>query len=215
MSRDIDAIIKQKYAESGDVGLGGLDLAELWPIAYSTPGGSFPQRIQFNQLFRFLSALAVEINAKGPYLEYDGIDPTGPDYEIGAIVRKNSVIYECSAPNGPSSVIVDPVGNPDTWIPKNINLTFTGGGTLIAGTTNELQDGGTYILPPSDSLPENSVVWVLLPGLYSASQPKIEVDDTVTETMISKDGTDTDTIIISGEMTLIPFITNGVDQWRY
>lgn len=112
MARDIDGIIKQKYAESGDVGLGGLDLEELWPVSYSTPGGPFPQRIQFNQLFRYLSALGVELNSKGPFLEWDGTDPEGPDYEPGTVVTgSDDILYVCVIANGPSSTIVNPVGD--------------------------------------------------------------------------------------------------------
>lgn len=116
MSRDPDAIIKIKFANVGDVGLGGLDLNELWEITYSTPGGLFPQRIQFNQLFRYLSALGVEINEQGPFLDYDGVDPTAPDYKIGSIIRGTDLkLYECLIPNGPGSTIVSPIGNPLTW----------------------------------------------------------------------------------------------------
>ncbi|MCK5614351.1 hypothetical protein KAR91_71455 [Candidatus Pacearchaeota archaeon] len=113
MSRDIDAIIQQKYAESGDVGLGGLDLEELWPVSYSTPGGAFPQRIQFNQLFRYLSALGVEINQKGPFLEYSALI----DYEIGVVVTgSDGRRYQAEIANGPASSIVDPVGDVSgTW----------------------------------------------------------------------------------------------------
>lgn len=213
MARDIDAIIKQKYAESGDVGLGGLDLAELWPISYSTPGGAFPQRIQFNQLFRYLSALAVELNAKGPYLEYDGTAIIGPDYEIGAIVRKDGITYECSTPNGPSSSIIDPVGNPGTWIPKNVTLPFTGGGTLIYGATNELQDGGTYILPPLADLPVNGLVDVALPDLYSAFEPKVEVDNTGTETIINSAGSGTQAVFNTGTR-YARFVKTDATTWR-
>ena len=145
MARDVDGIIKQKFAETGDVGLGGLDLSELWPIAYSTPGGAFPQRIQFNQLFRYLSALGVEINSKGPFLSYDGTDPTGPDYEIGAIVRGSDLaLYQVLIANGPSSTIVDPVGDvTGTWeealdstiITPDRAAASDGAGLLVASPT--------------------------------------------------------------------------------
>jgi len=118
MARDIDGIIKQKFAESGDVGLGGLTLDELWPISYSTPGGPFPQRIQFNQLFRYISALAVEINEKGTFLEWDGTPVVAPDYQAGAIVTgSDGSIYYATAPNGPASTIIDPTTDVSgTWI---------------------------------------------------------------------------------------------------
>lgn len=144
MGRDLDAIIKQKYAETGDVGLGGLTLADLWPISYSTPGGPFPQRIQFNQLFRYLSALGVEINEIGPFLDYNGSNPTGPDYLIGAIVRgSNSELYKCLIANGPSSTIVNPVGDvTGTWklisVGTTIQRVYTETGAVATGTDANL-----------------------------------------------------------------------------
>lgn len=108
MARDVDGIIQQKFAESGDVGLDGLTLAELWTLTYSTPGGLFPSRLQFNQLFRYLSAFSVEINQKGPFLEY----AASIDYSIGAIVRgSDGILYIALAVNGPGSSVVDPVGD--------------------------------------------------------------------------------------------------------
>lgn len=108
MARDADGIIPIKYANSGDVGLGGLDLNELWTITYSTPGGLFPQRIQFNQLFRNLSALAAEINTKGPYLEYSAL----VDYQLKSqVLGSNNIVYSCNVLNGPATSAVDPVGD--------------------------------------------------------------------------------------------------------
>lgn len=121
MTRDADGIVQTKYANSGDVGLGGLDLNELWPIAYSTPGGTFPQRIQFNQLFRYLSALAVEINQKGPFLEYNNTI----DYAINAsAIGSDGGRYRALIINGPASSIVNPVGDSTgTWILDDIIFT--------------------------------------------------------------------------------------------
>jgi len=118
MARDNDGIISIKYANSGDVGLGGLDLNELWPISYSTPGGDFPQRIQFNQLFRYLSAFAKELNQGGPILEYSALI----DYIPGAIVYgSDGLPYSCIVANGPASSVVNPVGDVSgTWLPTGI-----------------------------------------------------------------------------------------------
>lgn len=134
MARDIDGIIKQKYAENGDVGLSGLDLDELWTTTYSTPGGLFPSRLQFNQLFRYLSALGVEINSKGPFLDYDGTDPTGPDYNFGAIVTASDGLqYRCLIANGPGSIIVDPVGDlTETWVRLPVYLSNYGCDIAVA-----------------------------------------------------------------------------------
>lgn len=114
MARDVDAIIQQKYAENGDVGLVGLELDELWTLTYSTPGGLFPSRLQFNQLFRYLSALGVELNQKGAFLDYSDVI----DYEIGVTVRgAQGLIYKAMIANGPSSIIVNPIGDTTgTWV---------------------------------------------------------------------------------------------------
>lgn len=125
MARDTDGIIQTKYANAGDVGLGGLDINELWPVSYSTPGGPFPQRIQFNQLFRYLSAICVELNQIGPFLEYSNLI----DYGVGATVKgTNGIKYQCLIANGPSSSVVDPVGDvTGTWQFLAIRLSDYGG----------------------------------------------------------------------------------------
>ena len=114
MARDVDGIIQKKFANSGDVGLEGLDLDIGWPISYSTAGGDFPKRIQFNQLFRYLFALGKEINQGGPFLAYSALI----DYKVFAdVTGSNGVIYSCLIANGPSSVPVDPVGDlTGTWV---------------------------------------------------------------------------------------------------
>lgn len=148
MARDSDGIIKVKYANAGDVGLDGLDLDELWPIAFSTPGGPFPQRIVFNQLFRWLSALGVEINSNGPFLEWDGDDPDGPDYEIGAgVTGSDGIRYTCRIANGPSSSIVNPVGDvTGTW-DNNLSdigtIDLTGGQIAFPATAVPSSDPNT------------------------------------------------------------------------
>lgn len=145
MARDLDAIIKIIFANAGDVGLGGLDLNELWPISYSTPGGPFPQRIQFNQLLRWLSALAVEINAKGPFLEWDGTDPEGPDYEPGSVVTgSDGLRYLCAVANGPDSTIVNPVGDvTGTWQNEGLKPAFN---IITASGTYDKPDGLKFII---------------------------------------------------------------------
>ncbi len=137
MARDEDGIIQIVYANSGDTGLGGLDLNELWDITYSQPGGALPQRIQFNQLYKNLSALAVEINQKGPFLEYsDKIN-----YKVGSwVTGTNGFQYYCRVANGPSSSVVDPVGNPTEWKlgSNNTSLVIGADGTIDDGSKLQL-----------------------------------------------------------------------------
>ena len=74
MTRDSDALQIEKWAASGDVATPesqGLTRASGWPVAYSQAGsGKTPEREVVNQLFRELTALAVELNTRG-LLEWD------------------------------------------------------------------------------------------------------------------------------------------------
>lgn len=113
MARDTDGIIQDKFAENGDVSLGDLVIKDGWPLSYSTPGGKNPQRLQFNQLYKNLFALAKEINQKGPFLEYDATI----DYAINAVITAtDSNQYRALAANGPATSVVSPIGNPATWV---------------------------------------------------------------------------------------------------
>lgn len=155
ISRDADGIIQIKYANAGDVGLGGLDLNNLWEIAYSTPGGSLPQREQFNQLYRYLSAMAVELNQKGPFLGYSALI----DYLIGAVViGSDDIEYRCLIANGPSTAAVDPVGDVSgTWgsfgdslnieVGKFVNEARFVTGSVLTGTT---------LIPKDNTVPQNT-----------------------------------------------------------
>ena len=74
MSRDPDALNVEKWAANGDVSTPeseGLDRATGWPASYSQAGGDVPTRELFNQLFREITALLVEINTRGGILAWD------------------------------------------------------------------------------------------------------------------------------------------------
>ncbi len=74
MARDADALKIEKWAAAGDVQdpeERGLDRSVGWPADYSQPGGRQPSREVFNQLLRELSALGVEVNVHGAFLEWD------------------------------------------------------------------------------------------------------------------------------------------------
>jgi len=136
MARDADGIIQIKWANSGDVGLGGLDVNEMWDITYSQPGGPLPQRIQFNQFYRWLSALAVEINQNGPFLEYSALI----DYTVGSwVTGSDGFQYYCRVANGPTSSVVDPVGNTTEWKKGSNNDTLVIGADGAIDGTNIIQ----------------------------------------------------------------------------
>ena len=74
MARDADALKIEKWAAAGDVQdpeERGLDRSVGWPADYSQPGGRQPSREVFNELLRELSALGVEVNVHGAFLEWD------------------------------------------------------------------------------------------------------------------------------------------------
>ena len=74
MARDADALKIEKWAAAGDVQdpeERDLDRSVGWPADYSQPGGRQPSREVFNQLLRELSALGVEVNVHGAFLEWD------------------------------------------------------------------------------------------------------------------------------------------------
>ena len=84
MARDADSKLIRKWAATGDVSTPesvSLVRATGWPSSYSDEGGDTPRRRVFNQLFRELTALAVEINQSG-LLEWD----TGISYVHPALV---------------------------------------------------------------------------------------------------------------------------------
>ncbi|MCK5133237.1 MAG: hypothetical protein KAR40_13930 [Candidatus Sabulitectum sp.] len=112
MARDTDGIIQEKFAASGDVGLGDLVIDDGWPIAYSTPGGKNPQRLQFNQLYRNLFALAKELNQKGPFLEYSALIT----YAEGArVIVSGNIMRSLSGGN----LNNDPASSPTKWAPAH------------------------------------------------------------------------------------------------
>ncbi len=107
MARDADALLIEKWAADGTVQTpenAGVDRATGWDAIYSTPaeaGGKQPERGVVNQLFRELSALAVELNTRG-LLEWDSsVSYVHPAYVIGSDIR----IYV----SGRNSTGVDPV----------------------------------------------------------------------------------------------------------
>ncbi len=119
MPRDADALnLVTKWAVTGDVQLptaAGLTRNEGWPISYSQAGGNTPQRTVFNQLFRELSGLGVEINRYGAGLPWNA----ALNYISGTMVLgSDGEIYLGRAASGPASTVRDPIvaGNrPSHW----------------------------------------------------------------------------------------------------
>lgn len=150
MARDADALnLITKWAGTGDVQTpedAGLDRAEGWPVAYSQPGGSVPTRVVFNQMFRELSALAVELNTFGAGLAWDAT----LDYPNGATVLGSDLeIYLSRDASGPSTVVRDPItpaNRPAFWqslseyIVEQAPVAGGGGGDVF-GPASSINDG--------------------------------------------------------------------------
>ena len=123
MSRDSDALQIEKWAATGDVQTPedrGLDRSIGWPADFSQPGGRTPTREVFNQLFRELTALAVEINQNG-ILSWDTrVSYTHPAYVVGSDNRLYVSVRDSSG--------VDPTTDTaeDDWKP----LVATNDGTI-------------------------------------------------------------------------------------
>lgn len=154
MARDPDAIIQEKFAGAGDVGIGDVIITEGWPIAYSTPGGKDPQRLQFNQLYRWLFALGVEINQKGPYLDYDATI----DYGVNAgVVASDNRIYKALVPNGPSTIVVDPIGNPTEWFDVFSGLGVSIDDSTLPYTATNVQEAFEAIPDPGSNVRQTNI----------------------------------------------------------
>jgi len=81
-TRDTDGFIPTKWADSGDASDPSFSRVTGWPIAYSTAGGSTPERVVFNKLFKELSALAIDLNQFGSAMPWDALIT----YEIYGVV---------------------------------------------------------------------------------------------------------------------------------
>jgi len=119
MARDSDSLLITKWAVSGDTETpesAGLDRDEGWPVAYSQPGGNNPEREVFNELYKEHSAMLVELNKGGGFLEWDS---TTIDYEIGASVKgSDDNLYFATAVSGPATATKDPTtgaNRPGFW----------------------------------------------------------------------------------------------------
>lgn len=134
MARDSDSLLNEKWADGGDTSTPeseGLDRNEGWDISFSTPGGPAPQRTVYNELFKEITAMLVEINSKGGFLDYDS---TTINYVVGAGVKgSDNVLYFATAVNGPATVTKDPTvgaNRPGFWISFDEKVVAAAGSPL-------------------------------------------------------------------------------------
>lgn len=144
MARDADALrLLTKWASTGDVQTpedAGLARAAGWPSSYEQNGGDKVSRRVFNQIFRELSGLAVEINRRG-ILEWD----TAIDYvHPAAVLGTNATVYISTADSGPNSGgSVDPEGSTGgtRWASLTPDGSTTARGMLELATSAEATAG--------------------------------------------------------------------------
>lgn len=144
MARDADALnLLTKWASTGDVRTpedAGLTRANGWPSSYEQNGGDKVSRRVFNQIFRELSGLALEINTRG-ILEWN----TGIDYvHPAAVLGSNGTVYISTANSGPNSGgSIDPEGTSGStrWTSLTPDGSATARGMLELATTAEATAG--------------------------------------------------------------------------
>ncbi len=98
-------------------------------------------------------------------------------------------------------------------IAATIALTYTGGGTMVIGRVNELQDGNTgYLLPAADSVEDNEYLIITQALEFVENQPIVTVNGS---DKITVDGsTDTSVIFDQTVSKDIRLTSNSVDEWR-
>lgn len=104
----------------------------------------------------------------------------------------------------------------DTNTTDNANrrktLPLTGGGSLVVGDKpNELQDGGTYLIPLANTVTANTYIDIELTDTFSAFEPLIQRSggDDITYA----GGIDINYLFDAGSQ-MIRLTSNGVDEWR-
>ena len=90
----------------------GIDRADGWDVAYEQIGGSRPQRLVFNQLFREITGFIRNIFAEGVPRWDRELDYIHPAFVVGS----NGTLYRSTADNGPATGNAnDPVSEGTTW----------------------------------------------------------------------------------------------------
>ncbi len=145
MARDEQSLKIKSWAESGDraepeAASPVLDRAEGWTSVFSQVGGEAPQREVFNQLFREITGMLVELNKHGGLLEWS----SGQDYEHPAFVTTaTGKIYVSTRASGPNEGgAVNPISNsPVRWAEVPGAASLTERGVVELASVSETQAG--------------------------------------------------------------------------
>ena len=118
MTRDPDSLLIRKWASNGDVAIPEdttLVRPDGWDNTYSTVGGNEVERAIWNQLFREVTAMLLEINQHGVPQWDSRVNYVHPSITFGS----DNVIYKSLASNGPTIIIQNPVTDSSNtyWTP--------------------------------------------------------------------------------------------------
>ena len=87
-----------------------------------------------------------------------------------------------------------------------------GGGNLTPTRPNELRDGGTYFLPPANSVDENEYITISLPDAFASFQPLVKRSGL--DSIVDSNGPDTEILFDTGTSIEIILTSDGVSIWR-
>ena len=127
--------------------------------------------------------------------------------------------YTSSVDDGEGLLLIDgnyanPIYNSAPSEPGK-EIPFTGGGQILLGELNSLQDGNTgYTLPPASSGEDGEYLIVTQALEFVSFEPVVTVDNAATETIITDSGTDTAITFDQEKSKDIRLTTDGISQWR-
>lgn len=157
--------------------------------------------------------------------KFRGMHNSEIDYEIGDVVQTpDGNVWKSLTQNTNEDPSTDDGTN---WVPaidgskipeiaaSTTALTFTGGGVMVIGRVNELQDGDlTYTLPAVDSVDADEFLIITQALEFVSFEPVVTVDDDGTEIITVESGSDTSITFDQTSSKDIRLTSNGVDEWR-
>lgn len=90
---------------------------------------------------------------------------------------------------------------------------LTGGGSLLIGRVNDMQDSGTYLLPPANSVPAETFLDAMISDEFATGTPVVQRvgGDTIIDSQMA---TWTEVIYDVTKTITIRYISDGISRWR-
>ena len=153
-------------------------------------------------------------------IRFIGVWNTNVLYSIGDVVQTSDgnlwKALTATAGNDPST------DNGTNWLPAidsanvlsdtNTVIPLTGGGSLTALRTNELQDGGAYTIPLANTVNADQTIIVSQALEFISFEPTVTASGS--DTISIDGGTDTDILFDNSVSKDIRLTSNGVSDWR-